>query len=176
MAERSHGGDSPLRARLLALPRLPALDVRSELGLWVNLRKLATRPLVLFFFPGREVTPPRGLDGTTYPDSERLLRWSGSHRDLRDLGYDLIGVSSQLPSDQRRLAALELLPFGLLSDSGLELADRLGLPTSARAVEPRYEPLTLIAHGERIQEVLFPIDEARETGTVLGWIRARSPA
>jgi peroxiredoxin len=65
------------------------------------------------------------------------------------------------------------LPFAVLSDTDLVLADRLGLPTFEAAGTTLYKRLTLVIHDDTTEHVFYPIfppnEHARE---VLQWLRA----
>lgn len=166
--ERADEDLARLRRRLRGA-RVPDVEFQSAPGLWVNLRQCASRPVVLFFFGGREVEVPGGEPELRQRDRERVLAWRKHQHTLARLNHRLLGVSTQTPLQQARLAANELLAYDLLSDPDLDLAYSLGLPASD--LPPVYEPLTLIVRHERIEEVFRPVDVASEARSVVEWVR-----
>ena len=94
------------------------------------------------------------------------------YEELTALGAEVFGLSSQDPPDQAEAAARLKLPFGLLSDAGLVLAERLGLPTFEAGDRPRYKRLTLVLNGGRIEHVFYPVfPPDRHAAEVLAWLQ-----
>jgi peroxiredoxin len=79
--------------------------------------------------------------------------------DLEQAGaVGVYGVSSQSTDYQREVVERLHLPFVMISDPGLALADRLDLPTFSAPGHGRlYSRLTLIVTGGRIEYVFYPI-------------------
>lgn len=171
--ERADNDEAKLRGRLLGV-RIPEIELQAGPGVWVSLQKLASRRLVLFFYPGREAEVAGGRFEVLAHDRDRALAWSLHHHVLEGLNYQLVGVSSQTPVEQGRFERLEMLAYELLSDPDFDLAEGLGLPTTGPEWSRAYEPLTLIVRHERIAEVIYPVDPATEMQAVLAWIE-RNP-
>jgi peroxiredoxin len=94
------------------------------------------------------------------------------YEELTALGAEVFGLSSQDPPDQAEAAARLKLPFPLLSDAGLVLAERLGLPTFEAGDRPRYKRLTLVLNGGRIEHVFYPVfPPDQHAAEVLAWLR-----
>ena len=94
------------------------------------------------------------------------------YEELTALGAEVFGLSSQDPPDQAEAAARLKLPFPLLSDAGLVLAERLGLPTFEAGDRPRYKRLTLVLSGGRIEHVFYPVfPPDQHAAEVLAWLR-----
>lgn len=148
--------------RLTGLP-LPNLALPSSGGGTVRVRDAAARS-VLFVFPmiGLPDTPmPHGWDAIPGARgcTAETCRFRDLHAEFRSAGLMLFGLSSQAP-DYQREAALRLgLPFPLLSDPNLELAESMWLPTFEVAGLRMYRRLTLVAVGGVVQRVLYPIDD-----------------
>jgi peroxiredoxin len=79
------------------------------------------------------------------------------HEELRGRGATVLGCSSQPLDEQREFAARERMPYPLLNDSGLRLAEDPGLPTFEVEGERLYKRITLIARGGVISEVIYPV-------------------
>jgi peroxiredoxin len=97
--------------------------------------------------------------------------------DLAGLGAEVFGMSSQSTAEQAEAAARLMLPFPLLSDPGLVLADRLALPTfTASDGVVRYKRLTLVVRNGHIEHVFYPVfPPDRHAEEVLAWVRAQAP-
>ena len=94
------------------------------------------------------------------------------HADLRAAGAAAVyGLSSQTTAYQAELAKRLELPFEVLSDTGLELAEALGLPTFTVGGDRLYKRLTLIVSDGRIEHVFYPIFPPDEhAAQVLEWL------
>src|SRR5215207_2568981 len=107
--------------------RIPALRLRG-----VDLAEAARGTLVAFVYP-RTGTPgepsPQGWD--YIPGARGCTLQSCAFRDhhgeLSALGADVVGISAMDPAEQAAFAEREQLPYPLLNDRELRLADALGL-------------------------------------------------
>jgi peroxiredoxin len=83
----------------------------------------------------------------------------------------VFGLSSQDTDYQREMVQRLRLPFAVLSDPDLTLANRLKLPTFEAAGTTLYARLTLVIADDAIEHAFYPIfppnEHARE---VLGWL------
>jgi peroxiredoxin len=95
------------------------------------------------------------------------------YEELTELGAQVFGLSVQSTAEQAEAASRLALPFPLLSDSGLVLADRLRLPTfTAADGVVRYKRLTLVLDQGRIEHVFYPVFPPNQhAAEVLGWLR-----
>ena len=155
---------------------LPKLQLPSTSGGTVALSELAART-VIFVLPSiggiddsllDEWTAIPGARGCT-PEAcgvrDRLV-------DFRSVGSDVLGLSIQSPDEQRHAVDRLQLPYPLLSDERLALAESLGLPTFEFHGQRYFKRLTLIVSGGRIRAALYPVfppDEA--AGQALTWLR-----
>jgi peroxiredoxin len=156
---------------------VPALSLASTLGGDLDLAVAATSGrLVVYVYPrtGRPGEPlPEGWDAI--PGARGCTPQSCAFRDhvgdLASHGASVLGVSAQAPADQREFAEREHIPYALLSDTSLLLADRLGLPTFEAAGMRLYSRLTFIAHAGRIEKVFYPVfPPERNAAEVLSWL------
>lgn len=155
---------------------LPALSLPSTLGDSVDLAELARGRLVLYVYP-RTGTPgeplPEGWDDI--PGARGCTPQSCAYRDglgeFERLGAAVAGVSAQSPAEQLEFAGREHIPFPLLSDSGLELAAALGLPTFEAAGMVLYRRLTLVADAGTIVKAFYPVfPPDRDAAGALAWL------
>jgi peroxiredoxin len=121
--------------------------------------------------PGRAL--PEGWDDI--PGARGCTPQSCAYRDalveFRELGADLVGISAQSPAEQAEFAAREHIPYPLLSDDGLRLAEALGLPTFEVEGRTFYRRLTFVATAGRIVKVFYPVfPPDRDAAEVLGWL------
>lgn len=160
-----------LESRLVGLP-LPDVQLQYAHEAFASIAVLARRwSLVLFFYPGvKEALPTAGE--SVGPDERRAVSWLRYEAELASMGYEIVGVSAQSAIEQARFASRDPLPYMLLSDPPLELAQILGLPTTEQAAQRVYEPLMIVVHEQRIARIFHPIDPAREATTVMRWIRS----
>ena len=95
------------------------------------------------------------------------------HAELREAGARRVyGLSSQTTDYQREAAQRLELPFALLSDPGLGLADAFALPTFVVDGARLYRRLTLIVNDGSIEHVFYPIfPPDAHAGEVLSWLR-----
>jgi peroxiredoxin len=96
---------------------------------------------------------------------------------LKQLGVEVFGVSAQRLEDQQEAHTRLHLPFALLNDGQLALAQALRLPTFEYAGKRLIKRLTIIATGGLIRKVFYPVfppdNNARE---VIAWLAAQQPA
>ncbi|SDY39732.1 transcriptional regulator, HxlR family [Micromonospora pattaloongensis] len=119
-------------------------------------------PTVLFAYPATGTPSPLpdgwsdvpGAAGCTLEN--RLFR--DRYGEFRAAKVAVHGVSTQRPEEQRAFAEAEAIPFPLLSDSALELAAALRLPTVRVADTVRLRrSLFVIDADRRIRAVRYPV-------------------
>lgn len=158
---------------------LPSLALTSSTGGTADLARLASERLVAYVYP-RTGTPgePSPVGWDDIPGARGCTPQSCAYRDalaeFEQLGATLIGISAQSADEQREFAAREHIPFPLLSDSGLQLASALGLPTFEAAGMTLYRRLTLVAEAGKIVKVFYPVlPPDRDAAAVLAWLADR---
>jgi peroxiredoxin len=155
---------------------VPDLALPSMLGGELSLVDAGARLLVAYVYPmtgtpGRAL--PEGWDDI--PGARGCTPQSCGYRDalgeFRGLGADLVGISAQSPAEQAEFAEREHIPYPLLSDDGLRLAEALGLPTFEAEGRAFYRRLTFIAAEGRIVKVFYPVfPPDRDAEEVLAWL------
>jgi peroxiredoxin len=127
-----------------------------------SLAELARRgPLAVFFYGGVvSEEADRGRHGSAGVEAAaRMAGWREREPELEELGYRVVGVSSQSSEVQALFVVDWIVSFMFLSDEELLLADQLGLPTGGGPDGERvYEPLTLLIRDGRIWWVFYPLD------------------
>lgn len=155
---------------------VPSLALPSTKGDVEDLAELAEGRQVAYVYP-RTGTPgeplPAGWDDI--PGARGCTPQSCSYRDslakFERLGATVVGISAQSSDEQREFAAREHIPFALLSDSDLRLAERLRLPTFEVAGMTLYRRLTLVAEAGTIVKAFYPVfPPDRDAAQVLDWL------
>lgn len=158
---------------------MPPVELPSTAGDTVRLRTLGEGRGVLYVYPltGRPDTDlPDGWDAIPGARgcTPEACDFRDHHQDLIAAGAARVfGLSSQDTAYQRELVERLRLPFAMLSDTGLRLADALGLPTFEAGGTRLFKRLTLIVRDDVIEHVFYPVfppdEHARQ---VLTWLRA----
>lgn len=165
-------------ARHLPGLALPPVALKSTAGTTVHLDDLGDGRSVLYLYPmtGRPGEAlPDGWD--TIPGARgctpQACAFRDHHVDLLTAGADAVyGLSSQSSDEQLEAATRLHLPFPLLSDQDLQLADQLRLPTFEAGGNTRYRRLTLIITAGTIEHAFYPIfSPDGHAGEVLRWLR-----
>jgi peroxiredoxin len=160
---------------------LPSLALPSTKGGESGLAELGGERLVAYVYP-RTGTPgqPSPLGWDDIPGARGCTPQSCAYRDsaaeFERLGAALVGVSAQSHDEQLEFACREQIPFALLSDTGLELAAGLGLPTFEVEGTTLYRRLTLVAAAGTIVKAFYPVfPPDRDAAAVLAWLAAHPP-
>lgn len=141
---------------------------------------LATLPgrTVVYAYPRTGVPdrdPPAGWD--LVPGARGCTPQSCAYRDhhaeLRALGAQVFGLSTN-PTDYQQEAASRLhLPFALLSDHELHLTHALHLPTFEIGSMTLLKRFTLILREGRIEHVRYPVFPTdQDADQVIAWLQA----
>ena len=161
----------------LALPSvpLPATD-----GGTVDQSALAGRTVVYAYprtgLPGDD--PERPDDWDMIPGARGCTPQSCAFRDhhaeLTGLGVaQLYGLSTQSTDFQREAAGRLHLPFPLLSDADLTLANALNLPLLDAAGMTLLKRLTMILRDGVVEHVFYPVfPPDRNAADVIAWLSA----
>jgi peroxiredoxin len=155
---------------------IPALALPSTSGGDVDLAAAARDLLVLYLYPrtGRPGEPlPDGWDDI--PGARGCTPQSCAFRDhyaeLQSHGAAVLGLSAQPLTNQIEFAERVGLPYPVLSDPKLRLAEALALPTFEVAGMRLYRRLTLIARAGRIERTFYPVfPPDRNAADVVAWL------
>jgi peroxiredoxin len=164
-------------ARHLAGLKLPSISLPATNGADIDLSKLQGLTVVYIYprtgVPGQPL--PDGWDAT--PGARGCTPQSCSFRDhfaeLKQLGVaQLYGLSTQ-DSDYQREAAERLhLPFPVLSDSALKLAQAIELPTFTAAGMILLKRMALVIKNGVIIKAFYPVfPPDKNAEEVVAWLR-----
>jgi peroxiredoxin len=155
--------------------QLPPVLLLSTAGRLVDLSRLAGRTIVYCYprtgVPGKEL--PKGWD--QIPGARGCTPQSCAFRDhyqeIRSLGAQVFGLSTQGTDYQREVSARLHLPFELLSDADLQFVHMLDLPTFEVDSMTLVKRLTLVIRDRRIEQVFYPVFPPDENaGQVIRWL------
>lgn len=163
----------------LAGMRVPPVTLRATDGRDVAVGA-GHGPTVLFCYPhiaDPEVGPPApgwdripGARGCT-PEA---CGFRDVHSEFAALGAEVYGVSTDLLEHQREAAARLALPYPLLCDARLQLADAWRLPRFEAAGRVLLKRLTLLLEHGAVGRVWYPVfPPDRHAGDVLEALRSR---
>jgi peroxiredoxin len=159
---------------------LPALTLPSTAGRRVQLDALGSGWTVLYCYPrtGRPDEP--GLPGwDTIPGARgctpQACSYRDHHADLRALGAQVFGLSTQTTAYQQEMAQRLHLPYEVLSDAECRLAEALRLPTFEAGGMRLLKRLTLLIRAGRIETCFYPVfPPEADAEQVLAWLRERA--
>jgi len=157
---------------------LPSLKLSTSDGATVDMADLGPGRTVLYFYPltGQPgVDLPEGWDAIPGARgcSTEACDFRDHFEDLRHAGVNRVfGLSSQSTAYQAELIERLHLPFTMVSDESLELADAMYLPTFIADGHDRlYTRLTLIISAGAVEHVFYPIFPPNEHAQqVLQWL------
>jgi peroxiredoxin/DNA-binding transcriptional MerR regulator len=158
---------------------VPHLALPATSGKTVVLDQLGPGRTVLYVYPltGRpDVDLPDGWD--SIPGARgctaEACGFRDHHDDLRAAGASRVfGLSSQDSEYQREVASRLRLPFAMLSDTALALAELLTLPTFRAGGMTLFKRLTLVISDGTIEHAFYPVFPPNEHAQqVLAWLRS----
>jgi peroxiredoxin len=162
----------------LAGAPMPSLLLTATDGSAVELGSLSGRTVIYVYpmtgVPG--VDQPEGWD--LIPGARGCTAEACDFRDhfaeLRAAGASAVfGLSSQATDYQREAVERLHLPFGMLADPELRLADILRLPTFEAGGMRLYKRLTLIMRDGVIEHAFYPVFPPNEhAAAVVAWLES----
>jgi len=160
---------------------VPEVCLSSTAGGQLELAAATERLTVVYVYPSTGVPgEPLPAGWNEIAGARGCTPQSRAFRDhvleLAAYGASVLGLSSQPADEQREFAARERIPYPLLSDPLLQLADALGLPTFHTDARRFYRRLTFVAHRRRIAKAFFPVRSPHHNpAEVLQWLAYDPP-
>ena len=156
--------------------RLPSVPLPTTDGRPLDLATLPGRTII-YAYPrtGRPDQPsPEGWD--SIPGARGCTPQSCAFRDhyadLRALGADVVGLSTQETEYQQEAAERLHLPFPLVSDADLALTRALRLPTFEVDGMTLTKRLTMIVRDGVIEHIFYPVfPPDRNASDVIAWLQ-----
>lgn len=141
---------------------MPPVTLPSTRGRAVDVAQASRNRAVFFFYPrtGKPgVPPPVGWDDI--PGARGCTPESCAFRDhygeFKRLGFEVFGVSTQMPEDQHEFALRSRIPYEILSDADGRLRNALRLPTFEVEGMVLIKRLTLLVLACRMAHVFYPV-------------------
>lgn len=146
---------------IVAGARLPSIPLLSTRGGTIDL-SAHSGAAVVFVYPytGQPgVADPPGWDDIpgAHGSTPQAQGFRDHYQAFRRAGYDVFGLSGQTPEWQQEAASRLALPFALLSDERLALADAAGLPRFKAGTREFLARLTLIIRDGIVQGIVHPV-------------------
>ena len=156
--------------------RLPSVLLMSTAGRAVDLAKISGRTVV-YCYPrtgSPDKDPPQGWN--EIPGARGCTPQSCAFRDhyqeLRALGAEVFGLSTQDTDYQKEAVERLHLPFPLLSDQKLLFTKALNLPTFEVESVTLIKRLTLIIRDGFVEHVFYPVfPPDKNADEVINWLR-----
>jgi peroxiredoxin len=156
--------------------KLPSVPLISTTGRVVDLAKIWDRTVV-YCYPrtGRpDKDPPQGWN--EIPGARGCTPQSCAFRDhyqeLRALGAEVFGLSTQDNNYQTEAVERLHLPFPLLSDEKLIFTKAMNLPTFEVEAMTLIKRLTLVIRNGLVEHVFYPVfPPDKNADEVIGWLR-----
>ncbi|MGR4853715.1 MerR family transcriptional regulator [Streptomyces sp. LARHCF252] len=162
--------------------RIPPLALLNTAGRAIRLDTLGPRRTVIYIYP------LTGRPGTDLPEgwnsipgargcTPEACGFRDHFQDLLEAGAGRVyGLSSQDTDYQNEVVERLGLPFDMLSDPALGLADHLGLPTFEADGTRLFKRLTLVVRDSVIEHAFYPVFPPNEHARqVLAWLRENPP-
>jgi peroxiredoxin len=157
--------------------RMPGLALRATTGQDVRVDQLGAGRTILYIFPrmGQPGQPlPTGWDGIPGARgcTPEACGFRDHHSEIAAAAASVFGLSSQSTDYHAEAVGRLHLPFALLSDTDLELAQALSLPTFDVDELHLYQRLTLIVRDGAVEHVFYPVfPPDQHAQQVLTWLR-----
>jgi peroxiredoxin len=160
--------------------RLPAIELPSTEGGHVVLSDLLARSVVFVYPSIGGIDDALLEEWTVIPGARGCTPEACGFRDqldsFRSAGVNVLGLSAQ-PARQQRDAVERLrLPYPLLADERLQLAESLCFPTFEFQGQRYFMRVTLVISEGRVEAALYPVfppDQAAQQSLV--WLAENPP-
>lgn len=135
----------------------PYFEGKIETGQTVSLNDYKGKKLILFFYP-KDLTPGCTAEACNLRDH---------YQELRDAGYELLGVSPDSEASHQKFIEKKNLPFHLLADTDKKVANAYGVWGPKKFMGRSYEG---------IHRTTFVIDENGKIGKIFTKVKTKEHA
>ncbi len=159
---------------------VPAISLPATTGGNVVIADSKTRWTVIYGYP------MTGVPGQTLPDNWDAIpgargctpqncAFRDHYAELQALGASVFGLSTQTTVYQQEMAERLHLPFSVLSDAKLELANALRLPTFNADGKTLLKRFSMVVRGSRIEHVIYPVFPSNsDAPAVVEWLKGHT--
>jgi peroxiredoxin Q/BCP len=134
----------------------------NENGEKVTLKDYKGKKLILFFYP-RDNTPTCTVEACNLRDA---------YQDLKDKGYELLGVSPDSEKKHQNFIAKHNLPFPLLADTDREVIEAYGIwgpkKFMGRTSDGLHRTTFVIDEKGKIEQVIQKVKAKQHADQILG--------
>ncbi len=123
--------------------KIPFFTSKNSTGDSFEVRDFLGQPLVIYFYP-KDDTPGCTIQACTFRDQ---------YQDFKDLGAEVIGISSDSIQSHQKFIKRYKLPFILLSDSDKKIRNAFGVPNDLFGLLPGRA--TYVTDKEGIIQLIF---------------------
>lgn len=160
--------------------QLPDISLLSTSGHYVNLRERQGLTVLYAY-------PLTGRPGVALPDgwdqipgargcTPEACSFRDHHAEIRQLGAEIFGLSTQSNDYQREVRSRLHLTFDLLTDELFTFTDSLSIPTFTTSSMRLLRRVTIICDSGLVEHVFYPIfPPDRHPADVIAYLRARTP-
>lgn len=142
--------------------KAPDFTSVNENGEKVALKDYKGKKLILFFYP-RDNTPTCTVEACNLRDA---------YQDLKDKGYELLGVSPDSEKKHQNFIAKHNLPFPLLADTDREVIEAYGIWGPKKFMGKTSDGLhrtTFVIDGKgKIEQVIQKVKAKQHADQILG--------
>jgi len=142
--------------------KAPDFTSVNEKGEEVTLKDFKGKKLILFFYP-RDNTPTCTVEACNLRDA---------YQDLKEKGYELLGVSPDSEKKHQNFIAKHDLPFPLLADTDRELIEAYGIWGPKKFMGKTFDGLHrttfVIDEKGKIEQVIKKVKAKQHADQILG--------
>lgn len=142
--------------------KAPNFSGVNENGEKITLKDYKGKKLILFFYP-RDNTPTCTVEACNLRDA---------YQDLKDKGYELLGVSPDSEKKHQNFIAKHNLPFSLLADTDREVIEAYGIWGPKKFMGKTSDGLhrtTFVIDGKgKIEQVIQKVKAKQHADQILG--------
>lgn len=142
--------------------KAPDFNSVNEKGEKVTLKDYKGKKLILFFYP-KDNTPTCTVEACNLRDS---------YQDLKDKGYELLGVSPDSEKKHQNFIAKHDLPFPLLADTDRTVIEAYGIWGPKKFMGKTFDGLhrtTFVIDGKgKIEQVIQKVKAKQHADQILG--------
>lgn len=106
--------------------KIPFFTAKDSRGNYIDIKDYIGKPIVLYFYPKDD----------TKVCTEQACSFRDNYEDFKELGAEVIGISSDSISSHQKFSKKYELPFILLSDEGKKLRRLFGVPNDLFGLIP----------------------------------------
>jgi peroxiredoxin len=162
--------------------RVPDIALKSTSGRAVSLAQANPGRWIVYAYP-RTGTPDKQVPSNwdSIPGARGCTPQSCSMRDhyreVKSLGADIFGLSTQTTEYQKEMTGRLHLPFEVLSDVDLKLTHALNLPTFEFDGMTLIKRLTFVVKDGKIEKVFYPVFPPDQHGEqIVAWLKHKRGA